>query len=224
MFNISLICTAHSEIGKCNSDELHKIIESIRPEVIFEELSIKLFNMFYNGNHFPDESLEIKCIKRYIQNNVLKHIPVDIDVSPNLSTRDIDFMFNTFKKYDVYKKLENEHHNLTEQYGFAFLNSNKCSELFEKKMTTEKNLMEFEINKNILFRIYKLFHEEHDNRENEMIQNIYNYSKENQYNQAVFLIGSAHKNSIMKKILIYETKNMLKLNWTFYSNSDFRHS
>jgi len=26
MYNISLVCTFHSEFGKCNSDELYKII------------------------------------------------------------------------------------------------------------------------------------------------------------------------------------------------------
>jgi hypothetical protein len=101
---------------------------------------------------------------------------------------------------------------------FAYLNSKKCSELFDKKKITETNLMEFEINKNLLFNIYKLFHEEHDNRENEMLQNIYNYSKENQYDQAVFLIGSAHRKSIVQKALEYEKINSPKLNWTFYGS------
>ena len=39
MYNITLICTAHKEVGKCNSVELYKIIEEFKPEIIFEELS-----------------------------------------------------------------------------------------------------------------------------------------------------------------------------------------
>ena len=138
MYNITLISTAHSEIGKCNSGELYKIIESLNPEVIFEELSFNLFEKFYMGNQFPNESLEVKCIKRYLQNHNIKHTPVDIDVSRDLSNSDIEYMFSTFKKYDVYKKLENEQNILTAQGGFAFLNSNKCSELFEKKKDNRK--------------------------------------------------------------------------------------
>lgn len=221
MHNITLIGTVHSENGKCNSDELYKIIESISPEVIFEELSNNLFDRFYNVNQLSGEPLEIKCIKKYLRNHNIKHIPVDIDVSPNLSTSDIEYMFDAFKKYDVYKEFDKEQNLLTAQYGFAYLNSIKCSELFSKKKITEKNLMEFGLNKNILLRIYKLFHEEQDNRENEMLHNIYNYSKENQYNRAVFLIGSAHRNSIMQKIIEYEKKEKLKLNWTFYNNPCF---
>ena len=215
MYNIIIICTKHKEIGKCNSDELCKIIESISPEVIFEELSNNFFDRFYNTNLLSDEPLEVKCIKKYLRNHNIKHIPVDIDVSPNLSNDEIDYMFNAFKKYDVYKKLDDELHLLIAQEDFTYLNSKKCSKLFDKMKIIEKNLITFHPNRNILFRIYKLFYEEHDNRENVMLQNIYNYSKENQYNQAVFLIGSAHRNSIMQKIQEYERKEKLKLKWTF---------
>ena len=85
---------------------------------------------------------------------------------------------------------------------------------------TEKQLIEFSgINKDILLHIYQLFHKEHDNRENVMLQNIYNYSKENQYNQAVFLLGYAHRKSIEQKISEYETKEKFKLNWIFYNDT-----
>ena len=81
--------------------------------------------------------------------------------------------------------------------------------------------METEIQKNRLFDIYKLFHTvQYDNRENAMLENIYNYSKENQYNQAVFLIGAEHKKSIMQKIQEYEKKEEYKLNWKFYNGDN----
>jgi hypothetical protein len=80
---------------------------------------------------------------------------------------------------------------------FAFLNSKRCIELNENKKIEEENLMQFVNNRGFLLPIYKLFYEEQDKREYEMIKNIYNYSKENQYNQAVFLIGSGHRKSIV---------------------------
>jgi len=206
----------HSEGGKCTSDELFKIIESIKPEVIFEEISIDISDKIYN-QHFPNEFLEVKCIRNYIKNYPINHITVDIDASPNLSKNEIDFMFDTFKSYDVYKSIEQEQKLLIEQYGFAFLNSKKCSELFDEIMHTEKYLIGFGINKSKLLRIHKLFHEEQDNRENAMLQNIYNYGNENPFNQAVFLIGCAHRKSVAQKIAKFETKEKLKLNWTFYN-------
>jgi hypothetical protein len=219
MHNITLITTAHKEFGVCNSDELCKIMESLKPEVIFEEMDDELYNRYYLGNQLLEESLEVKSIKKYLKNHDIKHVPVDIDVSPDLSTREIDYLFDTLRKYAVYNRLEQEQILLTQKNGFAFLNSNECSKIFEEKIITEIRLIEFDINKNLLLHIHKLFYEEHDNREKQMLHNIYNYSKENQYDQAVFLIGSGHRNSIIKKITESETKNpfQVKLNWTFYN-------
>ncbi|HEY6142212.1 MAG TPA: hypothetical protein VIV55_02120 [Flavobacterium sp.] len=216
MYNITLISTAHSEYGKCNSYELYKIIESINPQVIFEELPSNLLDCAYNENPHPNEPLEVKCIKKYLQNYNIKHIPVDMDLNLFLPTSEIDNMFNSFRKYDVYNKLEIDQYILTEKYGFSYLNSKKCSELFKEKKIIEKNLISFMFNKYQLIHNYKLFHEEQEKRENAMLKNIYNYSKENEYIQAVFLIGSAHRNSVIHKITENEKNEKLQLNWTFY--------
>lgn len=216
MYNITLISTAHSEYGKCNSDELYKIIESIKPELIFEELPNNLLDCAYNESPHPNEPLEVKCIKKYLKNYNIKHIPVDMDLNQFLPTSEIDNMFDSFRKYDVYKKLEIEQYISTEKDGFSYLNSKKCSELFDEKKITEKNLISFMFNKYQLFHLYKLFHEEQEKRENAMLLNIYNYSKENEYSQAVFLLGCAHRNSVMQKITEYEKLSEIKLNWTIY--------
>ena len=236
MYNITLIGTHHSEIGKCNSDELYKIIESISPEVIFDELPTDAFNMYYSDSfdlyyinnilrnrHPPQVLLEVKCVKKYKENYNIKIFPVDIDFRQKLAQYqdEISFMFSTFFKYEDYQKLDNEKEALIAQEGFHYLNSDRFLDFLEKKEVIEKNIMETEIQKNRLFDIYKLFHTvQYDNRENAMLENIYNYSKENQYNQAVFLIGAEHKKSIMQKIQEYEKKEEYKLNWKFYNGDN----
>jgi hypothetical protein len=234
MYNITLISTIHSEIGKCNHNELYTILESINPEVIFDELPSHYFDMYFSDSfdmHFansillnrntPIVPIEVKCIKKYKQNYNVKILPIDIDVTPNLSKHqdEILFMLSTFFKYEDYKELDNEKETLIAQEGFHYLNSDVFLGFLEKKEILEKNIMESEIEKDRLLNIYKLFHaEQYNNRENEMLQNIYNYSKENQYNQAVFLIGAEHKKSIMKKITEYEKLSGIKLNWSMYGN------
>ena len=42
-----MACTRHDEVGKCNSNELYKIIESINPELIFEEIPPSYFDEYY---------------------------------------------------------------------------------------------------------------------------------------------------------------------------------
>ncbi|HLY70211.1 MAG TPA: hypothetical protein VKR53_10820 [Puia sp.] len=234
MYNITLIGTLHSEDGLCNPDELHKILEEINPEVIFDELPIHFSDMFYSdsfdmycANNIllnrrpPGVPPEVKCIRRYRQTHNIKIFPVDIDNRQKSSEYqdEIFFMACTFLKYEAYKELNNEKEILITQEGFHYLNSDRFLEFLEKKETLEKNIIESEIQKNRLLDIHKLFHsEEYDNRENAMLENIYNYSKRNQYDQAVFLIGAGHKKSIMRIITEYEKLSEIKLNWTMYGN------
>lgn len=220
MYNITVISTKHTESGKCNSDELYKILKSINPEVIFEEVSSSLFDIVYNGNLLTLPSnvpLELKCVKKYVQNHNIKHVAVDID-KRYISDKEQDWMFDTFEKYDDYIRIETEQYLLTEQYGFNFLNSNKCLKLSEQKNIIIKNIIEVDIDKNELFRVHQLFNRQDDTRENAMLQNIYNYSKENQYNRAVFLLGCAHRKSIIEKIIENKKMSEIKLNWTIFSN------
>lgn len=47
MHNIILIGTLHMEMGQCNAEQLHRILEDISPEVIFHELPKSLFDIVY---------------------------------------------------------------------------------------------------------------------------------------------------------------------------------
>jgi hypothetical protein len=219
MRSITLISTEHRASGKCNPDELLKIISTLNPDVIFEEeTNDDVFRKYYDDFQNSSLSLEIQCIKKYLQNHNAKHIPVDIEPNQFMSFQQWDYMFGTFGKYDVYKKLEKQHCALRDGEGFKYLNSEKCMDLFDEMKATEKQLIEFSgISKNYLLEIYQLFHKEHDNRENAMLQNIYNYSRENQYDKAVFLLGYAHRMPMIQKIQRIEKEENLKLNWTIYT-------
>lgn len=67
------------------------------------------------------------------------------------------------------------------------------------------------------YQTYKLRKDVHDRRENEMLQNIYDYSKEHSYPTAMFTIGAGHRKSMMQKIQKYERKIQIKLHWIFYT-------
>lgn len=216
MLNITLVCTHHSEFGKCNSDELFKIIESIEPDVIFEELTQDLFDKFYKENTIPYETPEIKSVREYIKDHSINHIPVDINLSDALSANQINYMFIVFKKHTLYSLLEEERMRLAFEEGYSFLNSKKNEELTEKMKSFEKSLIQFQVNKGQLSRIHELFYEEQNNREHEIIKNVYEYSGKIAYNQALLLIGSGHRKSIVEKIEKYNLQQNLKLNWTFY--------
>ena len=218
MHNISLVCTFHSESGKCNADELYKIIEQIKPDVVFEELTPYLYDIIYNKNIVDETApLEIKCIRNYKQKHIIKNIPVDIEVNSSFSN-DINHLFTLLEKYDFYKEIVSVSKRKIESDGFDFLNSDQFTDLVEKQRTIERNILE-EINNRQQNRIYKTFFDDMDYRENVMLDNIYAYSEANNYDQAVFFIGSAHRNSVLRKVKEYQHKEKIKLNWTFYSKT-----
>ena len=56
-----------------------------------------------------------------------------------------------------------------------------------------------------------------DKYENEIIENVYEYSRNNKYKKAILLIGAAHKKSIMLKLQDINEIDDFKLNWSFYN-------
>lgn len=217
MPNVTLISTEHMEFGNCNSDELFKIVESIKPEVIFEEEpNDDKYHSYYNdGNSF--KSLEIRAIIKYKLNHDIIHLPVDKPINEFVSLHALDLLTKKFSQYHDYKQIIKKHCSLRDNYGFDYLNSEKCSELFEKMKLIQKQILSnngLEINN--LDHFYNLFQQEVDARENAMLQNIYNFSNSNKFEQAVFFLGYAHRESIEKKISERELKKGIKINWTFY--------
>jgi pheromone shutdown protein TraB len=214
MNNVTVIFTIHEGYGVCNADELYKIIEQIKPDVIFEELTPYLHDILYNKGIFDETApLEFKCIWSYKEKHNIKNIPVDIGVSSTFSNS-INRMFKLFEKYYFYKEIIIEQKNKIEQDGFNFLNSDEYSYFVEKQRTIESKIIE-EVNNNQLNKIYKSFYNYMDFRENFMLNTIYAYSKEINYDRAVFFIGAGHRSSIIRKIAEYQLKEDIKLNWTY---------
>jgi hypothetical protein len=213
MYNIILLSSFHIECGKCNSKELYKIIENIQPEIIFEELPQQVFNIIYAEGSSP-KSLEAITIKKYIKEKQIEHFPVD---TYKIYDKDI------FDSYDIISNKSIEYNDLFKQqlsminiFGYSFLNSDDCVEFLDKMHIIEENTL-LEINNSSLIRQYKLNSELDDKRENEMLKNIYNYSKQYQFNKAIFICGVDHRKSMMIKIPVYEKELKFKLNWEYFS-------
>lgn len=215
MHNITLVSSFHKNLGKCNPDELYKIIEEIQPEIIFEELSFNTFSFVYADSYIPN-TIEAIAIKKYLKNYPIKHFPVDtypINESDLFNGAD-----KIAKKSIEYVKLWNEEVTMITQNGYNFLNSKSCIELLDKIRNVEETVL-LEINNLKLSREYKSESKLHNKREYEMLRNIYNYSKLYPYNKAMLICGVEHRKPLKQKILEYQTKENLKLNWTFYKQS-----
>jgi len=210
MSNITLISTFHSELGKCNANELYKILKTINPDVIFEELPQKLFKTLYDNpfTELPvDVPLELKCVKNYLKNHTVKHFPVDIE------SKQILTLENFFRKHPQYNKLLNDCKKVIFKEGFPYLNSDSYIEYHEKKTILENQILKFSKQNELLIAHYNQLNFENEKRENAMLKNIHTVYKEYKFENAVFLLGVGHRKSMIQKV--YD-KNIKNLNWTIY--------
>ncbi|MBZ4191567.1 hypothetical protein [Niabella beijingensis] len=214
MYNITLLSSFHRELGKCNSTELYKIIEEIRPDVIFEELPPDIFNIIYNEDWNP-QSLEAITIKKYLRTYQIEHFPVD-----TCEKNETDL----FSGYDIisnrnieYLEFFKQHLSFISQHGYSFLNSDNCVKLIDKMHILEESVL-LDMNDTKLLHQYKSDRELDNRRENEMLDNIYNYSKQYPYDRALFICGAEHRKTIKQKIQARERVEKSHLNWLFYNN------
>ena len=206
MYNITLISTRHDTNGKCNSDELLKIIEKICPEVIFLEALKSDYtdyqHLCFTSSGIYHQRLEIQAIQKYNHKQIFEYIPI-LD---NGLSDDFEKILKLFYEHPEYQKLNNYYNSLEKQYGFQFLNSEKSIEIQEELRELGKHI--FKNNE-----LYQKADASIDDYENSMIRNIYAYCKENTFKTAIFMCGVAHRKSIIEKIQKYQMQETTKLNW-----------
>lgn len=221
MYDITVVCTRHEELGRCNSNELYQIIVGINPEVIFEEMPLSYFDRYYI--HKSKRNLESDTINRYLERYMLKQVPVDAENVPSESFFQ-DYR-NLLKRIEGladingfnFRELIDRNKEYVYTHGFDYLNSFYNDNLHvELNDAIEKGLEKLGDDK--LFHAYEFWKAFHDNRENEMLRNIYKYSKEHHYEKAIFFIGAYHRKSMMQKTEEYNRSEEIKLNWIFYGS------
>jgi hypothetical protein len=214
MFNITLLSSFHKIYGKCNPDELYKIIEEIQPEVVFEELFFDGFGIIYSVGYQP-QTVEVIAIKKYLQKYPIKHFPVD-----NYPIKETDLLSDAqiiWNNSSEYRDLWNKKLLKLNQNGYIFLNSNECTEMLERIRVIEETVLT-ETN-NVKFRNeHKAEKELHDKRENGMLRSIYSYSNQYPFDKALFICGAEHRQSLRRKIKECEANETLKLKWAFYND------
>lgn len=214
MPTIVLLSSFHMQLGKCNSDELYRIIESVQPEVIFEELSWDSFKWVYANDNIP-ESVEALTIKRYLLKKPTVHIPVDTHEKGSYDFFDgYDFIAQESSEYCI---LFNEQMVNISQYGYSYLNSKTCEEHIEKLKALEEGVLAKTSNEQLLNQ-YRSDKELDDMREVEMLRNIYSYSRDHHYNRALFICGAQHRKPLMEKISQFLTTENNPVDWLLYQD------
>lgn len=211
MNNITLINTVHKEMGKCNADVLCAILEKISPETVFLEALGNTYSNYekhlFSSFGVYHQKLEIKAIQKYCHSSSFEYVPVLDNELPNSFKNKYDLVCENIQ----FQTMLDDFNSLASEQGFLFLNSAKSIYLQEKmRMFEHRLLLENKLN--------KAANKDIETYENAMIRNIYSYCKNNQFNQAVFLCGVAHRHSIIEKIQSINSKEKIDVNWLIYGN------
>ncbi len=183
----------HEERGECNAEGLYSILESIKPDVVFLEASENSFSSRIKTNFklykVFDRRLEIKALQIY----ELKYNYTYVNVLDKDMDERFDAKQNLMEQVPLHKdKLE---HLMTQAalLGIEFLNSKKCTDLFQQLLQIEDAVLgQHPIGKAGSLAV--------DEYENNMLDNVFKFCREVQFENAVLLCGAAHRMSMWGKI------------------------
>ena len=154
-----------------------------------------------------------------MENHNVTQVLVDYEIiPPEIFFRNNQYIHEQIERRSYgYRNLVDKNSELIMNYGFKYLNSIDCLNIFDALDNEIEETLKF-INKEKLFQIRKSWNEHEEIRNNEMINNIYDYSKNNTYNAGLFLIGTAHRKSIIEKIQKHNESEKINWNYSKYEN------
>ena len=213
MNKIIVIGTTHTEQGLCTSDELTKIIDDISPSVIFCEAAPEVFDRMLKATDACNTP-EIKVLRKIIHKGIIEVIPIDINEDP--FDRRLEAMFELIKKqFKEYLYASEIQTNEAFHLGFAYLNSVDSDQIHRDKIAMEKYFIK-RVKNGQLSKTHIDWLEWNNKRENLWINEIHDYLENNKTSNALFLVGSAHRVGLMKKVENLLNSNELIPNWDFY--------
>jgi hypothetical protein len=217
MSSITLINTVHAEAGLCTVDALHRALEILRPDVVFEEIPPASFDEIYT--ECTRSTLESDTVKRYLKNHPLEHIPVD-DETPELSFFEKDQRMHRAieGRSREYRRTVDWQVQYKRTYGFPYLNSEYSINLNREFEDAINQTLE-EIGNDKYLAHHKEWNDVIEKRENTMLRNIYDYCRQHKFDRGVFFIGAAHRESFIEKIQAYEAIEPDTISWN-YSDYD----
>ena len=195
MKHLSVVGTVHEEKGRANISGLLAILERITPEVIFLECPPAAFDNYLNGTH---AKLEPTAVNRYREIHPVDLIPVDLPTpDEDFFAKHRDLNRRIERTSPDYRRLVDWHSQNVTAHGFAYLNSKDCSDLFSQLHEAMLAAIEKDVDHRLLAEVYDLWIRTNELRDKGMMKNIENHCRQASFSSAAFLVGAAHRQSII---------------------------
>lgn len=144
-------------------------------------------------------NLESDAVRQYGDRNHVELVAVDRDTPEDDFFTDSRYLLERIEGVsNDYRRLVTWHKNYVRDYGFAYLNSEQCSnlwaELYAKMLTAVRTIGEPRVTE-----LYELWTTTIELRDKEMMKNVFQYCSETSFERGVFLVGARHRQSIIDK-------------------------
>jgi hypothetical protein len=214
---LTLIATVHAETGRANVTELRTLLDRHAPDVIFAEVPSAFLANYLNGSH---GTLESAAVALYRECRTVNVVPVDLDKPGDeffSSSEDL------FKKVAMtspdYRRLVDKNSQDTLEFGFPYLNSDRCAQAWEDIYIEALATVEW-IGDLKLRKIFDLWNQKNRDRETAMIENIESHCIRHAPVNGVFLVGAAHRKPIMEKVWKHQVASEPRVFWDFRGSLD----
>jgi hypothetical protein len=213
MNRVSLVCTVHDEAGHANVAELCAILESIQPEVIFLEVPPATFDDYY-GN-CSQSNLESMAVRQYREGHQVELVAVDLPTPSGDFFSNYEELRRRVRRVSPeYRRLMQSDDDCIHELGFAYLNSDDCSELWLRVYKEMLSTIAW-LKDSSLLAPYESWVDTNDCRENAMIESIQKYCSRNPFDKGVFLVGAAHRQPIIEKSRERTVADSTRIQWDF---------
>jgi len=214
MHKITLVYSVHRENGLCNPQELQRVLRDIDPEVIFAEFRPSEFDRYYkHGN------LEAVALTMLRNCKSFQMVPVDTYHLPTNLLLELKRAFDAVldcvtELSHEYELLNQENDNHVSRGGFQYLNSSDGAAMLARIAEVEERTIIATGNQDLICALasWRSFMQ---NRELEMVSNIYGYCKEHAFGNGALLVGAAHQNGIVGAIERYRHSEAHLIDWAF---------
>lgn len=195
MKRVSVVFTVHEEKGLANISGLVAILERIQPEVIFLEIPPAAFDDYSIGRR---KNLESTAARLYRENHRVDLIPVDLPTPTPDYFEHFQMLSESVEAASTdCRRLVTWHSNYVSDCGFTYLNSERCSALLAE--LHDATLVAItKIADHGLAEFYDLWITTDEGRDRAMMTNIVSHCQQASFARAAFLVGAAHRKSIVE--------------------------
>jgi hypothetical protein len=212
MKRVTVVFTVHEEKGLANIPGLLAILEHIKPEVIFLEIPPEAFEDYSSGKR---KNLESTAARLYRDNHRVDLIPVDLLTPEQDYLANVKHLCERLDNPGDCRRLLNWDSNYVSDYGFAYLNNERCSEissqLHDATLATLARLADHSLSER-----YDWWIRTDERRDRAMMKNIVSYSRQASFSSAAFLVGAGHRSSIINLSRAEPGDASSPIQWVFF--------